>query len=306
MKDKDSKAKPLVPDVEVGKYSDGHPLDNVHYMESKIILTGSRFVSVDSFHQFGKLVSRAAEKSDVDYDTKNFKGLKPQIREVLFLDTKDSLLYNNAFILRRRITYEDGFLVGDPEMVLKFRHSDLQKVANMDVRPRISGKYVIKFKAEALPLKDQIGGHRILYSHNAQFPLSAMREENRTSMATLLQVFPALQTLKASSAGKVDIVSHTAVEEVLLDLGKLNFGKGIDAVANVAVWRTRGDQKQLVGEFAFQCKFENKNEIHEKSRKRAIKFFLTLQEIAGEWLSLGSTKTGIVYRLKGNPSNANE
>ena len=35
--------------------------------------------------------------------------LKPAIREVVFLDTVDFRLYNNAFILRRRIAYEYGF-----------------------------------------------------------------------------------------------------------------------------------------------------------------------------------------------------
>ena len=83
-----------------------------------------------------------------------------QIREVLFLDTEDFRLYNNAFILRRRIPYEDGFPVGDPEIVFKFRHPDMQKAAETDVRPQIFGDYRIKFKAEALPLKDGLGGIR--------------------------------------------------------------------------------------------------------------------------------------------------
>jgi len=50
---------------------------------------------------------------------------RPEIREVLFLDTADFGLYNNAFILRRRIRYEDGFPSGDPEIVFKFRHPDM-------------------------------------------------------------------------------------------------------------------------------------------------------------------------------------
>ena len=47
---------------------------------------------------------------DVDFSTKGFKGLQPQIREVLFVDTEDYKLYNNAFILRRRIPYQHGFV----------------------------------------------------------------------------------------------------------------------------------------------------------------------------------------------------
>ena len=110
------------------RYSDGHPLDHVQYVESKLILKGDRFTSVDSFDEFARLVKRTAKEAGIDFSRKAFKDAKPRIREVLFLDTPDFRLYNNAFILRRRTDYVDGFAVGDPEIVFKFRHPDLQKV----------------------------------------------------------------------------------------------------------------------------------------------------------------------------------
>ena len=197
---------------------------------------------MENFHDFSRIVRHTAEAAEVDYSTEEFKGLRPQIREVLFADTQDVRLYNNAFILRRRVDYVDGFAVGDPEIVFKFRHPDLQKTAEMDVRPKFLDDYRIKFKAEALPLKDQIGSYRLLYSHNAQFPLSRVHEADRTSMKTLSRVFPVLETIKTSDADKVELVNATAVEEVLLDIKLLDFGKGVTAKANAAVWRTRGDQ----------------------------------------------------------------
>jgi hypothetical protein len=307
-KPKDEARQKRAPDLKQGTFSDGHPLDEVHYLECKIILKlkGERFTSVENFGDFSKIVRRTAEAADVDYSTEEFKGLRPQIREVLFLDTQDFRLYNNAFILRRRVDYVDGFAVGDPEIVFKFRHSDLQKAAEMDVRPKLVDNYQIKFKAEALPLKDQIGGLRLLYSHNAQFPLSRVHEADRTSMKTLANVFPVLATIKTSDTDKIELVNTTAVEEVLLDIGMLDFGKGVKAKANVAVWRTRGDQKQLVGEFAFQCKFQRRNELHDVVMKRAEQFFCSLQQNAQDWISLGTTKTGAVYRLKGNPPQSHE
>jgi hypothetical protein len=294
------------PELKKGKYSDGHPLHDLQYLETKIILKGDRFTSVDSFNQFAKVVKRAAENADVDFSRKGFKEARPRIREVLFLDTADFLLYNHAFILRRRQDYVDGFAVGDPEIVFKFRHPDLQKAAEMDVRPKISGEYKVKFKAEALPLKDQVGGIRLLYSHNVEFPLSAVREADRTSMPTLLRVLPALKTLQTSKIDRVELVNATAVEEVLQDIGMLDFGKGMTAKCDVSVWRTRGDQKQLVGEFAFQVKAQRRNELHAVALKRAEQFFIALQYAAQDWLALGTTKTGAVYRLKGNPPAAHE
>lgn len=305
-KPKDASWQRRSPALRKGKYSDGHPLHQLQYLETKMILKGDRFTSVESFLQFGKLVKRAAENADVGFTRKGFKEERPRIREVLFLDTADFRLYNNAFILRRRQDYVDGFAVGDPEIVFKFRHPDLQKAAEMDVRPKISGDYRVKFKAEALPLKDQVGGFRLLYSHNVEFPLSAVHEADRTSMATLLRVLPALRTLQTSKTDRIAIVNATAVEEVLLDLGMLDFGKGMTAKCDISVWRSRGDQKQLVGEFAFQIKAQRQNDLHAIALKRAEQFFVSLQFAAQEWLSLGTTKTGAVYRLKGNPPNAHE
>lgn len=88
--------------------------------------------------------------------------------------------------------------MGDPEIVFKFRHPDMQTAAELDVRPNIAGNYRIKFKAEALPLKDQVGGYRLLFSHNAQFGRSQAPEGDRASMVTLARVFPVLALLKTS------------------------------------------------------------------------------------------------------------
>jgi hypothetical protein len=118
------------------------------------------------FFDYSKLVARTAKELGIDFLDKGVV-VKPVIREVLFLDTANFRLYNNAFILRRRIRYQDGFPIDDPEIVFKFRHPDMQKAAELDVRPNIAGNYRIKFKAEALPLKDQMGGYRMLFSHNA-------------------------------------------------------------------------------------------------------------------------------------------
>jgi len=303
---KDDPAPQMIPDLHQGKYSDGHPLDDVHYLECKIILKPDRFTSRQGFVEFAKLARRAAEKSDVDLSTDHLDGQRAEIREVVFLDTADFRLYNNAFILRRRITYEDGFPVGDPEVVFKFRHPDMQKAAELDVRPRIPGVHRIKFKAETLPLKDKIGGMRVLYSHNVEFGMSQLKESDRAALSALVRLFPCLAPLKGAGSDVIELVNQTIVEEVLLDLGKLDFGKGVTAKSNAALWRQRGDHKPLVGEYAFQAKFDRKDELHPKVQRRCEEFFVNLQNIAHDWVSVGTTKTGVVYRLKGNPPHSHE
>lgn len=295
-----------IPDLQQGTYSDGHPLDEIQYLQCKIILKPDRFTSVASFHEFGSLVLRTADDLGVDFSRDAVAGKRPQIREIIFIDTPDYRLYNDAFILRRRIAFEDGFPVGEPEMVFKFRHPDLQKAAELDVRPNIAGKYQLKFKAEALPLRDDIGGFRLLYSHNVQFGLSQVHEGDRTSMATLSRIFPALAALKKSDTEKVELVNQQIVEEVLQDIGVLDFGKGFTAKANVALWRTRGEQMPLIGEFSFQIKFKQRDELHEKAKRRCEQFFVSLQHNIRDRISLGTTKTGMVYRLRGNQPQSHE
>lgn len=289
-----------------GKYSDGHPLDSVQYMEAKIILKPDRFVSVGSFREFGKIVQRTAKELKVGFLTDPKVGRRPDIREIVFMDTPDFRLYNNSFILRRRITYIDGFPIGDPEIVFKFRHPDEMTAAEVDVRPNIAGNYHIKFKAEALPLKDEIGGFRILYSHNCQFGLSQMHEGDRLGMWALAHVFPALGVLKKSKDEEVKLVNESIVEEVLLELGDLNFGKGIQGHCNVALWRSRGEHTPLVGEFAYQLKFTRGNAVHDKPKRLSEQFFISLQRAVRDWVSLGTTKTGMVYRLKGNAPQSHD
>src|SRR5215470_3911021 len=243
-----------IPDIKPGRYADGIPFNEVQYLECKLILRPNHFTSRRSFFDFAKVMRRPAQEAGVVVASDGFADQPLQIREVLFLDTDDFRLYNNAFILRRRIPYSEGFPVGDPEIVFKFRHPDIQKAAETDVRPNIRGDFRIKFKAEVLPLKDRLGGMRTLFSHNVEFGLSALEEGEHSSLETVVQMLPALSALKRSRGERVNLVGGTIVEEVLQDIGILDFGSGITAVANVALWRSRGEHRPLIGEFAFQIK----------------------------------------------------
>jgi hypothetical protein len=287
-------------------YADGAPFDRVQYLEAKLILKPDQFSSVRAFRDFGRIVQRVAKQLGVGFLADANTQQRPGIREIVFFDSPDFRLYNNAFILRRRIAYVDGFPAGDPEIVFKFRHPDEQQATALDVRPHIPGKYRIKFKAEALPLKDEVGGWRILFSHNCQFGLSQAQEGDRTSMATLSRVFPALAGLKISDTERVCLVNEGIVEEVLLPLGQLDFGRGLLAKCDVSLWRTRGEHKSLVGEFAFQAKFDRKEDVADKQKRLAARFYVALQHEVADRLALGVTKTGMVYRLRGNAPTAHE
>src|SRR5262249_92772 len=105
---------------------------------------------------------------------------------------------------------------------------------------------------------------------------------------------------------RVELVNSTLVEEVLLDLGTLEFGKGLTTKANISLWRSLGDHKVMCGEFAFQAKFNSRDDVQQVVKQRVEELYIKLQQIAVGWLYLGTTKTGLVYRLKGNPPQAHE
>ena len=295
-----------VPLLKPGTYADGLPLHEIKYLCFKLILRPNHFRSRKSLFDFAKVLQQPADQNDVSFSVERIRDAPIQIREVLFVDTADFRLYNNAFILRRRVRYEDGFPTGDPEIVFKFRHEDMQTAAETDVRPHILGDHQIKFKCQALPSKRQLGGVRMLYSHNVQFPRSNVADSDVLSMATMTRIFPVLERIKKDPNERVMLVSDTIIEEVLQDIGTLDFGEGIRAKVNVGLWRTRGEHRPLVGEFAFQIKFADRKELALDAMKRAEAFFIALQFAAQNWITLDATKTGLVYRLHGNAPTSHD
>lgn len=295
-------------------YADGRRCDEIGYLQCKLILKPERFTSAHVFKEFADLVRRAAERTGVGFHPTPKSEQRPEVREVLFLDTGTFQLYNNFFIVRRRIRYEDGFPVADPEIVFKYRSDDMKKAQALDVRPRINGRYKVKFKLEVMPLKERIGGLRRLLSHNAEFGLSEVPQQQRVANASvdpltmeeICQLLPALRTIPIEGREQLRLVNHTIVEELMKDIGELSFHHHRGCVANLALWRSRGDHRAFVGEFAYQLRFDDANDVQADSLAACEAFFLELQQVAADWLALETTKTGAVYRLKGNPPQAHE
>jgi hypothetical protein len=297
-----------VPQLKPGRYADGMPIHSPEYICCKLILRPNKFHSRESFFEFGKVFKEPAKEHGVKYTTDGFINQPVKIREVLFIDTDEFRLYNNAFILRRRIPYKDGFPIGEPEIVFKFRHPELQVAAETDVRPNILGDHRVKFKVQALPLKEKLGGIRLLYSHNVQFTRGAigLGRENINDMDALIEMLPVLGKVRKSPKEAIHLVSNTIVEEVLQDIGLLDFGDGLTCKANVAIWRTRGEHRPLIGEFAYQFRFQDRDKLSKDALLRTEAFFISLQYAAESYINLGATKTATVYRLLGNPPKSHE
>lgn len=278
------------------------PHDDIHYLEYKIILQPQHFFSAQGFKDFWKIVRHTAKKFDVEVEEAEH-AFHNHVREVLFFDTADFALYRNHFIVRLRTYYKDGWPEGIPELTVKFRHPEFAKAAAVDVRPATPGGIArIKFKEELLPLRESLGGVRSIFSHNCV--LAMPRESLNLAVRELTASFPALRSIETGANDPIQLVNDFATEEVQVDVGMLHFGAGLSGKTSIAVWRDRKHERPFCGEFAFQCRFEKKNELHKASVRRAHDFYKALQTEGFEWVSLGTTKTAIVYNLAGNGSHS--
>ena len=294
-----------VPDLEHYVYRDGQPIHQLQYLQVKVILKGERFTSARSLRAFRTFVAEAAARAGVDFDTNGSKKTPPRIREVLFLDTPDFLLYRNAFILRRRFTYEDGFLVGDPEIVFSTATRICRRPRRSTsgrTRRRLPGQ--VQGRGAAAETPDRRLPHALLAQHSVSVERCAPGQS--TIDGDRAEVLPALQALETRANGRIELVNNAAVEDPHGHRPP-RFRQGRQAKPNVSLWRTRGDLQQLVGEFAFQIKFQKRHQVHPKALTRCEQFFVHLQRLAKGWVALGTTKTGTVYRLQGGtPTSLDE
>lgn len=270
-------------------------MDDIHYREYKILLRPERFFDPHQFEVYWHKLCLIAPEFKVGVTT-NKDGFKRQVREVLFYDTPDYDLYRNAFILRKRTFYTDGWPDHEHELALKFRHPDLSAAAAVDVIPHLSGKADIKFKEELLPAKDSLGGIRSLYSHNCVLLSPGLVLDE--GLERITTVFPELAAhCPSDKEKKISLVNNLSVEEVQVNVGSFDFGHGLIAKATISVWRDRATETSIIGEFAFQAKFDRYDEVHVKARARSEEFFKAAQTHAPEWVKLGATKTALVYNF---------
>jgi hypothetical protein len=272
--------------------------DPVTYREYKLLLRSEHFIKPAHFHKFWKITRQAAKAVGVEI-SKVGKPMETHLREVLFFDTPKYRLYNNGFILRRRMFYKKGLPQSNHELTLKFRHPERQTAAAVDVRPLLPCDHTIKFKEEVLMEHERVGSMRTIHSHGCE--LDTPNVILTQSFQSITQVFPALLQTGAKAKTLLSIVNGVAIEEILANVGEIDFGGKVTAKATLAIWRNRMTQEHLVGEYAYQIKFSDVDGFHGKPRELSEAFFLKLQEEAQDWLYFGTTKTAMVYGLGKTP-----
>lgn len=272
------------------------PHDDLHYREYKILLRPEPFTTPKAFKDFWQVVKRVARQFDVRIEEAD-DAFVNEVREVLFFDTPGFDLYANHFIVRLRTPYHDGWPSGTPELTVKFRHPDFAEAARIDIRPALAGQTRIKFKEELLPCPDKLGEIRSIFSHNAVLALP--REAMNLALRNITHAFPAFRPIEEKGDAPIELVNDMAVEEVQVNVGLMHFGHHYIGKTTISVWRSRKLEQPVCGEFAFQCKFRQSDEVHAMTLEKASAFHRNLQTVAADWVMLGTTKTALVYGLGG-------
>ena len=275
--------------------------DDINYREYKLLLSIDRFAKPTSFHKFWKITRRVAKELGIPL-RKRGKPMETHAREVVFFDTPKFRLYNAGFILRRRTFYREGMPDDNHELTVKFRGPDLAAAASANVHPTPPVIGQIKFKEELL-MDANPGTMRTIYSHGCELrtPSIALTQ----SFASIAKVFPVLERSKSKPAADLHVVNRINIEELLVNLGELDFSDKFEAKATLAIWRNRMTGAELVGEYSYQVKFPSPSAFQGRPRDLADTFFLELQRAAHDWLHIGTTKTAMVYRQGETPVTNN-
>jgi hypothetical protein len=278
-------------------------MDEIRYREYKILLKPEQFDAPSRFEDYWNALGKVAKACGVGVRM-NKNPFHRFVRHILFHDTSHFDLYRSAFILRKRAYYEDGWPARDHELTVKYRHPDREKCTAIDMTPNLAGRADIKFKEEILPLKTALGGMRSLYSHNCV--LTSPNIVLNQGLEDIVRVFPVMKVIDTRPEARLLVVNHAALDELLVQPGGFDFGHEFEAKATIALWRNRESETNIVGEFAFQAKFDHLDAIHNKAKARSEEFFREAQVQAPEWVALGTTKTAVVYGIGNTPVAHNE
>ena len=220
------------------------------------------------------------------------------LRNIYFYDTPDNSLRRNKLILRVRESRKQAWTDDWCEVTFKCRSENIDRAWELNPIPKTGNQFRLRFKEEIL--KDgPIGSIRRLYSHNAimdQVPIDRVTARTLNQLTT---VFPGLSEVNLPFDQKLRVVgnSKNKILEACVTLGNIAFSDKVHAHCEIAIWfHTVGDP--MVGELAFAYKVHKNNRKDLAAHRLADEFFKKLQQFFAKDISLGTTKTAMIYGSK--------
>jgi hypothetical protein len=211
-------------------------------------------------------------------------------REVRFLDTPETWLRSNDYVVRERVDLEANERV----VTLKFRHPDRYISQGRDMDPADGFEKDLKFEEDIKPEFVK------LYSFSSNTLVPA--ETKLATLADIAAIYTGLPKAVDAfpEAEKLKVVGgFTAYERVVKGTSfQIRKNPETVAICSLTLWYPgKTDDNPVVAEFSF--KYEDAEEGYSaKMSKRAYDIFMAIQSQLGDWINAKSmTKTAYVYSL---------
>lgn len=212
--------------------------------------------------------------------------------EVTYLDTPAMDLYKQHYILRKRVEYSQGNLSSHCELMLKYRHTDLQQAVATSVKPAPSFEGKEKMEQDVNMDGNKIGSLKGVYSHSSS--VGRIQAPAEDSVAAYAAIFPSLKMVQTDPQKPLLPVNNKMIREVTVSLGTLEFQPGLPAAVEVSLWYPVAGQLPEIAELSFH--YHTKKASKEAMNASEV-FFKALQKALGDQLEPGMTKTDFVYGI---------
>ena len=235
------------------------------------------------WNDFGRSVAGIARRVNGRLGTVGSRRL------ITFLDTRDRLLYENAYIFRERRDLETHAR----EVTLKFRHEDRHVAQSRDMTPKKAKGARTKFEEDIKPRFTS------LFSYSTTVPVD--KKWSAQTLRDLRRLFPDVRARfdEYPDDEALSLVGGFTAREVVLEDATFRLGKGpkVDAECALIVWYDNGhrDKGPVAVEFSFR--YGDKREAYSgAASRRAFEIFTQMPESLDAWVdSRSQTKTRFVY-----------
>lgn len=210
--------------------------------------------------------------------------LKSKKREIVFLDSQDSTILLNGYVLRKRTEIESA----DVEYTLKYRSPDRYLAASAKIQPADQKKAKIKLE------EDISSPFRVQFSHSGTI---SGPKKSPTTISDAAEIFPGLAELNRDGelcpgTTRLHTVNAMTMFERVIKGPWLDL---TDTRAEIALilWSNGEAGRPLVAEFSFR--YEDKDENYPETTVRKAKYLFELLQRLDWFLPEGKTKTQFAY-----------
>jgi len=256
--------------------------------EVKLLLEAAPFADRrPAFEQYWAVVVEATAEHGVGV-LPTHQPFAERHRRVVFLDTEDHALRARGFTLRQRADYLGERPDEVVELAVKYRSPDLEEVTGRQLRtPRF---------ASTTELEEDVGydadaPQHLRHVYSKRTRIDTDWRPGRT-LSGWKRFFPDLLELGIPKSAPVVPVHGAHLEEYRVSPGRLDFGDGLVADADLTLW-TEADHTPLIAEFSFGHPVDPLEP--EPAVDRMVAFFLDLRVHSQDWLAEGTTKTAFTY-----------